>query len=103
MKLFFLGLLISFFYSLLILPENEGSKPAINPTIPPLLYNGMVIIPYNKVNAIHIHHWIYMLIACLLGLFFKISKVFIGFSLGLILNGIMYKDCFKFIVSNPYN
>ena len=60
----FLGLLISFFYSLLILPENEGSKAAINPTIPPLLYNGMVIIPNNKVNAIHIHHWIYMLIAC---------------------------------------
>lgn len=103
MILFFVGLFISSIYSLLILPDNEGSEPTINPTIYPLLYKGMIIIPYNKVNAIHLHHWVVYFFLCLLSLFYNIPQILTGFSLGLFLQGIRYKDRFNFICSNPYN
>lgn len=103
MILFFVGLFISSIYSLLILPDNEGSEPTINPTIYPLLYKGMIIIPYNKVNAIHLHHWVVYLFLCLLSLFYNIPQILTGFSLGLFIQGIRYKDSFNFICSNPYN
>ena len=103
MILFFIGLFISSIYSLLILPDNEGSEPTINPTIYPLLYKGMIIIPYNKVNAIHLHHWVVYFFLCLLSLFYNIPQILTGFSLGLFIQGIRYKDSFNFICSNPYN
>jgi len=103
MILFFVGLFISSIYSLLILPDNEGSEPTINPTIYPLLYKGMIIIPYNKVNAIHLHHWVVYFFLCLLSLFYNIPQILTGFSLGLFIQGIRYKDSFNFICSNPYN
>jgi len=52
------GLFVSSVYSFCILPTNEGSDPVVNPTMYPLLYKGMIIIPYNKVNAVHLHHWV---------------------------------------------
>lgn len=103
MILFFVGLFVSSVYSLWILPDNEGSEPTVNPTIYPLLYKGMIIIPYNKVNAIHLHHWVVYFILCLLSFFYHIPQILTGFSLGLFLQGIRYKDSFNFICSNPYN
>ncbi len=103
MILFFIGLFISYIYSLLILPHNEGSEPTINPTIYPLLYKGMIIIPYNKENAIHLHHWVICLFFCILSIFYQIPQIFTGFSLGLFIQGLLYKDSFNFICSNPYN
>lgn len=102
MILFCVGLVVSYVYSLLILPDNEGSEPTINPTIYPLLYKGMIIIPYNNVNAIHLHHWVVYFFICLLSLFFDIPRIVVGFSLGLFLQGIQYKDSLNFICSNPY-
>ena len=101
--LFFVGFFFSSVYSLWILPDNEGSEPAVNPTIYPLLYKGMIIIPYNKVNAIHLHHWVVYFFLCLLSLFFNIPQILTGFSFGLFIQGILYKDRFNFICSNPYN
>ena len=42
------GLIFSYLYSYWILPKQCGYYPYINPTLYPILYNGMLIIPYNK-------------------------------------------------------
>ena len=103
MLLIFVGLFVSSVYSFWILPDNEGSEPVINPTIYPLLYKGMIIIPYNKVNAIHLHHWVVYFFICVISIFFYIPEILTGFSLGLFIQGIKYKDSLNFICSNPYN
>ena len=53
-----IGLLVALFYSMFFLPKKTGCLPRINPTIYPILYNGMVLIPISKKKALHIHHWI---------------------------------------------
>ena len=103
MFLISIGLIISFFYSVLILPKNEGIEPKINPTVYPVLYRGMIIIPYNKTNAIHLHHWVWYFSICTIGIFFYIPNIVTGFSLGLFIQGIRYKDSLTFICKNPYN
>lgn len=103
MLLIFIGLLVSFIYSFYILPDNEGSEPVVNPTIYPLLYRGMIIIPYNEINAIHLHHWIIYFFICIMSIFIYIPEIITGFSLGLFIQGIIYKDSLNFVCSNPYN
>ena len=98
MKYFFIGLIISILYSFLILPRKQKIAPKIKFTLYPLFYKGMIIIPLNKNKGLHIHHWVIYLIAYLL-----ITNSFIkGFSLGLLLQGLGYKDKFNFITKNPY-
>ena len=63
----------------------------------------MLIIPYNNTKAIHIHHWVLSLLFCISGIFFDIPKIFTGFSIGLLIQGLTYKDRFRFIRKNPYN
>lgn len=101
--LFVFGLVLSYFYSKLVLPRNIGNQPLINPTIYPILYRGMLIIPFNKTQAIHIHHWLFYLLICIIGLFLEFPKIIIGFSLGLFIQGLIYEDRFNFIEKNPYN
>tara|TARA_Y100000389_G_scaffold138033_1_gene135723 strand:+ start:7558 stop:7920 length:363 start_codon:yes stop_codon:yes gene_type:complete len=103
MLLFVFGLFLSSIYSYLILPNNEGNMPKINPTLYPFLYDGMVIIPYDKKNAIHLHHWILYFSICMVSIFVYIPNILVGFSLGLFIQGIQYKDSFTFICDNPYN
>jgi hypothetical protein len=96
------GLIFSYLYSYWILPKQCGYYPYINPTLYPILYNGMLIIPYNKKKAIHLNHWLIHLIICIMSVFIKIPKILIGFSFGLFIQGILYKDRFDFICDNPY-
>lgn len=102
MFLFVVGLVVSYVYSVLILPNSEGSDPKINPTVYPLVYRGMIIIPYDKVNAIHLHHWIWYFSICLISMFVYIPSVVIGFSLGLFIQGIIYKDSLNLMCKNQY-
>lgn len=102
MFLIAVGLFTSFVYSVLILPNSEGSEPKINPTVYPLVYRGMIIIPMNKVNAIHLHHWIWYLFICVTSIFVYIPNIVIGFSIGLFIQGIKYKDSLNLICKNPY-
>ena len=99
---FFIGFILSYLYSIWVLPKKEGEEPLINPILYPILYKGMVVIPYNNINAIHLHHWIIYLFICLLSIIYFIPEIIIGFSLGLLLQGIQYKDSFIFICDNPY-
>jgi len=100
--LFSIGLLISIIYSYFILPKNQSECPYIKPTIYPIMFEGMFIIPYSNDRAIHIHHWIVYLIVCLSSIFLPISNIIIGFSIGLIIQGLQYDDCFKIDCLNPY-
>lgn len=95
-----IGFLFSIFYSYLILPKKEKKKPAISITCYPILYQGMIIIPYSKKKAIHIHHWVFYLILLLLKKY--IYQTVWGFSLGLCLQGLTYQDRFRIIEDNPY-
>lgn len=90
MILLAVGLFISFVYSVYILPLHAGLEPLVNPTVYPVLYRGIVIIPYNKSKAIHLHHWIIYLFICGASIF------------GLFIQGLSYKDRLKFICRNPY-
>ena len=103
MLLFITGLLISAVYTIYILPIHEGVAPSIKPTVYPVLYKGMVIFPYSKQKALHLHHWIIYLCVCLSGLYLDIPKSILGFSFGLFIQGLTYKDSFKFVTRNPYN
>ena len=102
MYLLFIGIIISIIFCLLILPRKEGFKPKINPTFYPILYDGMIIIPIDDNKAIHLHHWVIYLIIFLLSFVIYIPQIIIGYSIGLIINGISYKDRFEFICENPY-
>ena len=96
------GLFISTIYSYYILPKNEKNDPNIKPTLYPIIYKGMIIIPYNKYKAFHLHHWPIYLFICLLSFYIYIPDIIFGFSAGLSLQGLTYKDRFKFICNNPY-
>ena len=103
MFLFILGLFSSSIYSNYVLPQKVGLEPSLNPTFYPLLYRGMIIIPYNSENAIHLHHWVIYYFICILSVFIYIPNLIIGFSLGLFLQGMSYNDSLHFICKNPYH
>ena len=102
MQLFEFGVFISLVYAVLFLPNKKNIHPVIKFSIPPLLYKGMIIIPYNKERAIHLHHWIIYLFICFISFIVSIPRILCGLSFGLFLQGIIYKDRFKFICKNPY-
>ena len=91
MYFFLIGLMLSYFYSKFILPSNTGNKPF------------MMIIPFNKDKAVHVHHWLIYLFIFIIGLILELPKIIIGFCLGLFIQGLNYDDKFNFIQKNPYN
>lgn len=93
------GFLLSLLYAYFILPHEEGHLPRIQPTIYPILYKGMIIIPYNKEKAIYVHHWVICFIICL----FNIPDFFRSFFFGLYVQGLLYNDALEFICKNPYS
>ena len=101
MKLFLIGLFLSLIYSKKVLPIKEGNYPKIKPTFYPLMYKGLVIIPYKK-KAVHLHHWIFCLIVCMICFYLRKINLIFGFSLGLLFQGLCYTDAYKIICDNPY-
>ena len=96
------GILSSVIYSYIFLPCKEGEEPNISPTIYPFMYKGMVIIPFSNTRALHIHHWIPYMIICLSSLYLPIPKFMFGFSFGLCIQGLIYRDWYQIICDNPY-
>ena len=92
-----------FIFSLLYLYICFGSEikchtnPKIKINIPPFVVNSKIII-----NNFHIHHWLIglMILICICILYFFIDYNFMyflqGFSIVLILHGLLYQDCFEF-------
>lgn len=98
-----IGLVIALFYSIFFLPKHANFLPRIDPTIYPIMFKGMILIPISKKKALHIHHWIISL-ALLIFLFsVKSFGILFGTVLGLFIQGLFYKDSFKIIESNLYN
>lgn len=98
-----IGIFISVIYSYFLLPKKSGLNPSIKLTIYPIIYNSMIIIPYNYHTAIHIHHWIIYLFICFSSIYIYIPSIILGFSIGLFIQGITYNDSFNIICNNPYN
>lgn len=98
-----IGILLGYIYQKLILPKKSKANPKIDITFYPILYNGMIIIPYNNKFAIHIHHWLIYLFIMFTNMYINLSNIINGFSFILIIQGLCYDDCFEFITSNPYN
>ncbi len=96
------GILLSIIFSICLLPTKEGQYPAICPTIYPILYKGMIIIPYSRQKAIHIHHWIIFFIICISRLYIYVPPYIFGFSMGLCIQGLIYRDWYQIICDNPY-
>ena len=95
------GLFLSIIYSNLFLSKKTFEYPSIKFTQYPLIYNSMIIIPYNNYKAIHIHHWIIYLIIFIIN-YYKSNKILQGFSIGLFVQGLQYTDRFIFFCNNPY-
>ena len=70
----FIGLLIASIYSFFFLPNKEYKEPILQPTCYPLMFKGMIIVPYTPKKAFHIHHWIIYLLICTLSFFFIYHK-----------------------------
>lgn len=97
------GVSISILYKYLVLPNNEGEQPKWKPTLYPVIYKGMVIVPISSKKAIHIHHWIFYLFVLCISPVVYIHPIFLGFSTGLTFQGLTYNDRFKLVCDNPYN
>lgn len=96
-----IGLAMSAIYIVGILPTQHGKTPTLNLTWRPVLYKGMVIIPYTESKAIHVHHWAICASVLILS-WTQLNGVAKGFLGGLILQGISYRDAFEFLTDNPY-
>ena len=96
------GLLLSIIYSYIFLPKKEKEPPTISPTLYPIMFKGMIMLPISKKKCFHLHHWIINLFILIVSLFIYIPRIIIGFSIGLFLQGLSYKDRFHFIINNPY-
>lgn len=103
MFLFLSGLGLAIVYAIIVLPRNEGESPLIRPNIHGLMWKGMIIIPVSEMYAIHLHHWmIYCVIFFGCVLLNKFHFV-MGFSMGLMIQGLMYHDSFILFCDNPFH
>ena len=80
--------------------NKEKESPNICVTLFPIMHNGMIIIPISETSAIHIHHWIFDSFIILLFNGLLDSEV-IWFMIGMIMQGLSYKDRFHIIEKKP--
>jgi hypothetical protein len=94
-----LGFWLGVLYTSRVLPETPGDYPMYQFTAWPVLYRGMVVVPLSQHRALHVHHWTITLVMLLL---FDLPKILGGFCLCLTLQGLRYRDRFRFIETNPF-
>ena len=85
-------------YSLVCLGRRSGSEPAVAPIVPGMVYRGMCIVTIDHREACHLHHWILLLPV----FFIPLPPAAHWFVVGMILQGLCYRDRFECIKDNPY-
>ena len=98
-----IGLVLAFVYSMLMF-NDEKEPPNMSLTMYPLLHNGMIMIPlYDK--ALHVHHWVVFIVvlAWLVQSTNPYRMYGVGVAIGLVVQGLLYNDCFEFITDSPWN
>ena len=86
------------------LGRATGSIPRVHPTVPPVLYRGMVVVPLGAPGraerAAHLHHWMLLLPPLLL---LRLPAAAAGFAAALAAQGLCYRDRFEVLCQNPYH
>lgn len=97
-----IGLIVASVYCMLVYRKAK-EPPNFQLSQYPILYRGMIMIPIDN-KAIHIHHWLFFVFvtAWLLRSNVPYRTYWIGFAMGLIVQGLLYSDCFEFIIDNPW-
>jgi hypothetical protein len=94
-----IGLCLAMVYSRLVLPREAGRAPSFAPTVWPILWNGMAIVPAGQ-HALHIHHWMLYALAYYV---LPLPRILQGFALGMIVQGLTYNDRFCIVTTNPWS
>lgn len=102
--LFLFGLFVSCMFNAFMYPRLRRSNtyPHLQPTLYPILYRGMIHIPISTYKVLHIHHWLLYALVILSSFFYEIPPCILGFSVGLCIHGLLYKDAFQFIKKRKY-
>lgn len=97
------GACLGLFYVTWMYKRDVGSAPRVCPTMPPLVYEGMVVVPLGPrtcaPDALHLHHWMLLLPLLFLR---KLSVIVRAFALVLVIQGLCYDDRFQMLCPNPY-
>ena len=102
MLFYIFGLGLAYYYSKYYLANTSKTEgiPKLDFTYHPIIYKGMIIIPFSNQKAIHLHHWIIYLF--LIFILSYLYEIIIGICIGLTIQELFSKDRFEFIVKNPY-
>ena len=68
--------LLGFLYTTIVLPDNHGEYPSIQPNFWPVCYRGTFIVPISTTKSLHVHHWTITLALILL---FPLPEIVYGF------------------------
>lgn len=103
-----LGVLIGVVYCKNIFSLCAGNPPKVGRfTQKPVIFNGSLVIKLGKSSAVHLHHWtlcfVVLLLLAWLAPLNAVTILVAGFFLTLMIQGLLYPDCFAFLVPNPYN
>lgn len=98
------GCILFLFYAFGVLPEDSGHPPAVKPSIYPVLYKGMILVPVSQKKALHIHHWVLCAIfvwMCILAN--KKWYFWLTFAGLAAMHGLWwYEDSLEFVQKNPW-
>ncbi len=93
------GIILALIYSENFLPKKEGNSYTKSFTLYPIFFQGKILISINENKVFHIHHWLIFFIISL-----SVKNYFLfGFSIFMTFQGLIYRDCFKFIENKPKN
>jgi hypothetical protein len=99
------GCVLFVVYALVVLPSDSGSPPAVKPSIYPVLYQGMILVPLSRSKALHVHHWTLCALFFCAGILAKKKWYLLLTFTGLAaLHGLFwYKDSLRFVQQKPWS
>lgn len=86
-------------YSHVAMPREPGHPPALQPTLWPFLFRGMILVDLQS-TCMHIHHWmVYLYILLLLPNPWNFLGGWSGY---MYIQGLLYPDAFHILQANPW-